>query len=145
MGIFSKHSRTETSTTIATLIAKGCHANGQLKVEGDIQVDGFIEGRIDVKGTLVVSESGRIKGEVFSSKLVVNGLVEGECTSSNIEVLAKGRLNGKVSCHELCIEPGGKFIGENSEMAPNDVTSIHDKKVSSGPEAKTNKPQKKQA
>lgn len=144
MGLFNKHSRTETSPTIATLIAKGCHASGQIKVEGDIQIDGFIEGRIDVQGTLVVSESGRIKGEVFSNKLVINGMVEGECTASNIEVLAKGRLNGKVACHELCIEPGGKFIGENSEMAPSEVTSIKEK-VTESKESKLNKAVKKQA
>ncbi|MDR9825772.1 polymer-forming cytoskeletal protein [Vibrio sp. FNV 38] len=139
MGFFSTNSRTESSPATSTLIAKGCHASGQLKVEGDIQIDGFVEGRIDVKGTLVVSQTGRIKGEVHTQKLIINGMVEGECKASNISVLAKGRLSAKVSCNELCIEPGGKFIGENTELPQSDVapiTSQQDSVTKKSPSAK---------
>ncbi len=95
MGIFSKNSGTKSRSAAATLIAKGCTISGKLKLESDIQVDGIVDGQVHVEGSLVVAESGRVKGEIFAKQLIVNGIVEGNCHAEHIQILANGRVKAK--------------------------------------------------
>ncbi|RDX38053.1 polymer-forming cytoskeletal family protein [Vibrio campbellii] len=127
MGIFNQNRRTTSGSSASTLIAKGCSVSGELKVESDIQVDGIIEGQLHVEGTLVVAESGRVKGDIYAKQLIVNGLLDGNCHAENIQVLAKGRVSGKIWSNNLSIEPGGKFFGEAAELPEKEVVTLKDK------------------
>ncbi|MGR5092078.1 bactofilin family protein [Vibrio maritimus] len=124
MGIFSKNSGTKSRSAASTLIAKGCVISGKLKLENDIQVDGVVDGQLHIEGVLVVAESGRVKGEVFAKQLVVNGILEGDCHAEQIQILANGRVKGKVWSNNLSIEPGGKFFGETAELPEKEVVSL---------------------
>ncbi|AYV23943.1 MULTISPECIES: polymer-forming cytoskeletal protein [Vibrio] len=129
MGIFSKNSGTKSRSAAATLIAKGCTISGKLKLESDIQVDGIVDGQVHVEGSLVVAESGRVKGEIFAKQLIVNGIVEGNCHAEHIQILANGRVKGKVWSNNLSIEPGGKFFGETAEFPDDEVVSLKSKET----------------
>ncbi|MCG9663296.1 bactofilin family protein [Vibrio mediterranei] len=131
MGIFSKNSGTKSRSAAATLIAKGCTISGKLKLESDIQVDGIVDGQVHVEGSLVVAESGRVKGEIFAKQLIVNGIVEGNCHAEHIQILANGRVKGKVWSNNLSIEPGGKFFGETAEFPDHEVVNLKSKEPSS--------------
>jgi cytoskeletal protein CcmA (bactofilin family) len=124
MGIFSKNSGTKSRSAASTLIAKGCVISGKLKLENDIQVDGIVEGQLHIEGVMVVAESGRVKGEVFAKQLIVNGILEGDCHAEQIQILANGRVKGKVWSNNLSIEPGGKFFGETAELPEKEVVTI---------------------
>ncbi|MGR5177405.1 polymer-forming cytoskeletal protein [Vibrio parahaemolyticus] len=124
MGIFSKNSGTTSRSTAATLIAKGCTISGKLKLENDIQVDGTVDGQVHVEGSLVVAESGRVKGEVFAKQLIVNGMLEGDCHAEHIQILSNGRVKGKIWSNNLSIEPGGKFFGETAELQEKEVVNL---------------------
>ncbi|MFS1415481.1 bactofilin family protein [Vibrio sp. 10N.286.49.B1] len=124
MGIFSKNSRTTSRPAAATLIAKGCTISGKLKLESDIQVDGVVEGHIHVEGALIVAESGRVKGEIHTKQLLVNGILEGNCHAERIQILANGRVKGKIWSNDLSIEPGGKFFGETAELPDKEAIAL---------------------
>ncbi len=127
MGIFSRNRGAKSRSAAATLIAKGCVVSGKLKLENDIQVDGKVDGQLNVEGTLVISESGYVKGEVIAKRMVVNGVIEGVCHAEHIQVLSKGQVKGKILSQNLSIEPGGKFFGETAELPKEDVVSINTK------------------
>ncbi|AQM69973.1 Polymer-forming cytoskeletal [Vibrio sp. B1FIG11] len=80
-----------------------------------------------VEGTLVVAESGRVKGDIYAKQLIVNGLLDGNCHAEHIQVLAKGRVSGKIWSNNLSIEPGGKFFGEAAELPEKEVVTLKDK------------------
>lgn len=126
MGIFSKNSGTKSRSAASTLIAKGCVISGKLKLENDIQVDGIVEGQLHIEGVMVVAESGRVKGEVYAKQLIVNGILEGDCHAEQIQILANGRVKGKVWSNNLSIEPGGKFFGETAELPEKEVVTLTD-------------------
>ncbi len=127
MGIFNKNGGAKSRSAATTLIAKGCVVSGKLKLESDIQVDGRVDGQLNVDGALVISESGYIKGEVFAKRLVVNGTLEGSCHAERIQILSKGQVKGKIFSQNLSIEPGGKFYGETSELPKEEVVAINTK------------------
>lgn len=84
----------------------------------------MVDGQLHIEGVLVVAESGRVKGEVFAKQLVVNGILEGDCHAEQIQILANGRVKGKVWSNNLSIEPGGKFFGETAELPEKEVVSL---------------------
>jgi len=72
---------------------------------------------LHVSKTLIISETGSVKGEVFADKVIVNGVVDGVCHANVIEILGKGCVTGTIYSDALSIEPGGKFMG-NTQSAP---------------------------
>ncbi len=87
----------------------------------------MVDGQLHVEGTLVVADSGHVKGEVFAKQIIVNGNIEGECHASHVQILSKGQVKGKISSHNLSIEPGGKFFGETAELPKEEVVAINKK------------------
>ncbi|CAE6966867.1 Polymer-forming cytoskeletal [Vibrio sp. B1ASS3] len=92
-----------------------------------------------VEGTLIVAESGRVKGDIYAKQLIVNGLLDGNCHAEHIQVLAKGRVSGKIWSNNLSIEAGGKFFGEAAELPEKEVVTLKEKST------ETNKTDKSQA
>ncbi|WP_182008980.1 polymer-forming cytoskeletal protein [Vibrio sp. B1FLJ16] len=136
MGIFSRNRGTKSRSAAATLIAKGCAVSGKLKLENDIQVDGKVDGQLNVEGALVISESGYVKGETFAKKLIVNGTIEGVCHAEHIQILSKGQVKGKIFSQNLSIEPGGKFFGETAELPKEEIVAINPKSKDAEPAVK---------
>ena len=124
MGLFSKHAGNQGKHTVTTVIAQGCKVNGHIRLSGDIQVDGYVEGKIVCDRSLIVSASGRVKGEVTADKIIINGLFDGECYANSVEILPQGKAHGVIHCDELSIERGGSFLGKTLPTSTDDVVSL---------------------
>ncbi|PST91097.1 bactofilin family protein [Photobacterium jeanii] len=124
MGIFNKQGGTPSQHATTTVIAKGCNITGELQLACDIQVDGIIEGKLRLEKTLIVSNSGRLKGEIFADKIIVNGLIEGTCYANAIEILDKGKVSGTIYCDDLSIERGGCFLGSTHPAEQEQVIEL---------------------
>ncbi|WP_460857215.1 bactofilin family protein [Rheinheimera gaetbuli] len=87
-------------------------------------MDGYIEGKIVCDRTLVISASGRIKGEVTADKMIINGLFDGECYANSVEILPQGKAHGTIHCDDLSIERGGSFLGKTLPTSTDEVVSL---------------------
>ncbi|NOH78471.1 polymer-forming cytoskeletal protein [Vibrio sp. RE86] len=148
MGIFGKQSGTANKQSATTVIAQGCRISGKLSVETDIQIDGYVDGDIQVDKTLIISEVGRVEGDIIASSVIINGSFDGTCRANKIEVLAKGQVKGTIYTDDLSIEPGGKFFGTTKTNDSDQVVAIkstdkNDKKADSA--GKANNPKAKTA
>ncbi|WP_332308697.1 polymer-forming cytoskeletal protein [Photobacterium marinum] len=123
-------------------MAKGCNITGELQLACDIQVDGIIEGKLRLEKTLVVSNSGRLKGEIYADKIVVNGLIEGTCYANAIEILDKGKVTGTIYCDDLSIDRGGCFLGSTHPAEKEQVVELSPKEKASAKNMKK-KPEQK--
>ena len=124
MGLFSKHAGNQGKHTVTTVIAQGCTVNGHIRLSGDIQVDGYVEGKIVCDRSLIISASGRVKGEVTADKIIINGLFDGECYANSVEILPQGKAHGIIHCDDLSIERGGSFLGKTLPTSTEDVISL---------------------
>ncbi|MEL6117017.1 polymer-forming cytoskeletal protein [Photobacterium sp. SP02] len=124
MGLFSKSAGSTGKHSTATIIAQGCSFKGDIELSGNIQVDGYIEGRIRTEQTLSISATGRVSGEIFASKVVINGLHEGACHADSIEILEKGKAKGVIYTNDICIERGGCFHGQTYPADKEKVVTI---------------------
>ncbi|CNJ90963.1 Integral membrane protein CcmA involved in cell shape determination [Yersinia frederiksenii] len=104
-----------------TIIAAGTKLNGDITLDGDIQIYGVVIGDITVTdGTIRLMRSGHIEGNLTAPHITVDGRIDGVCVSEHLEILENGRLNGIVKGSNFSIKKGGIFIGQ-SEIADESV------------------------
>lgn len=113
MGIFDKADQRTVSTSETTIIASGAKAEGIFNCQTRLHIDGEIIGKVLSDSIVTIGKQGRVNGEINASRLIVNGLFEGNANCDNVEVLECGRFIGKVISKELIIEAKAIFEGES--------------------------------
>ncbi len=99
---------------IDTLIGAHARFRGELEFEGALRIDGVFEGNIHSSddGTLIVSESARIDGDVDVPNLVLHGAIHGNVRAGKaLNIGPTGRLNGDVEYTRFTLAEGGAVNG----------------------------------
>lgn len=85
---------------------------GKIESDGDIRLDGFLEGILDCKGRVVIGPEARIKGKIFANTAEIMGTVEGEITATDLLSLKTTALiTGDLIMGRFSVEPGARFTG----------------------------------
>ena len=118
----------------STVISAGATVTGALRGEGIIQVEGTVEGEIELNGAVIVTPTGLVKGPVTADVIRLAGRIEGVVTARERLLLQKtGRLEGDMSTPSLEVEDGGRLNGR-STMPPRPQTGYHPVPREEGPE-----------
>ena len=64
-----------------TVIAKGITFTGTIHGEGSVRVEGCLEGEVNLKGYVIITATGRVKGPVEADVIRIAGQVEGNLVS----------------------------------------------------------------
>jgi len=98
---------------ISSFLGKDMQIKGDVQFSGKARIDGRVEG--DVKGgSLVLSESSRVKGNIEVEALICQGKVDGDVKAQNLLVKVGGVINGSICVADLLVESGGIINGEVS-------------------------------
>jgi len=110
----------EIESKLPNMIGPGTKIVGNIETNGDIRIDGNIEGNIISKGKVVIGNNGVVKGEIVCSNAEVSGSVNGKMNVSELLSLkVTSKVNGDIKSGKLSIEPGALFsvtcsMGHNS-------------------------------
>jgi cytoskeletal protein CcmA (bactofilin family) len=98
-----------------TVIGANTSIVGTLKSDGNIRIDGTVEGDIEVLGNLIVGETGRVIATLKAQNVHVSGAVKGEIIAvEQLEISPTGKVWGDITTAALHIEPGGLFRGQSA-------------------------------
>ena len=79
----------------STVIAKDLLVTGKLSGEGVVQIEGTVEGEVSLKGYVIVTATGRVKGPVEADVIRIAGQVEGNLVShDHVQLERTGTING---------------------------------------------------
>lgn len=109
MPIFRKQPKNKRDLTF---IGTGCKVEGNIEVQGELIVNGRVEGsiRCDVLHT---GPNSFIKAGVEAANVTLAGICEGEMhIYEQLTISSTGKLSGKVSYGTLSVESGGMLGGE---------------------------------
>jgi cytoskeletal protein CcmA (bactofilin family) len=107
----AKMNETDNSAAI-NLISQGTEITGDIKSQGDIRIDGTLNGNLATKGKVVIGPTGRVKGEVECKNSEVSGLIEGKISVVQLlNLKTSSKINGTIVTSKLSIEPGALFTG----------------------------------
>jgi len=104
---------------IDTLIGEHSHFNGELRFEGAVRIDGKFEGNVRSSndGTLIVSESAQIVGEVDVPNLLLHGTVCGNVRASkSLKIGPTGKLNGDMEYSVVSLAEGAAVNGRCNRL-----------------------------
>jgi cytoskeletal protein CcmA (bactofilin family) len=113
MGWRSKSAkRAAAGDEIENILGRTSLFRGDLTADGAFRIDGWIEGSVDSRGTVIIGEGGAVHGNVRGTDIVVAGQIVGNVVcSGHLEILANGRIEGDIDAQSVRIETGGIFRG----------------------------------
>ena len=88
---------------------------GDLSCEGEIQVDGSIDGDIRTQ-SLLVGETAQIKGEIVAETVNIHGNVNGQIKSRYVNLAKTAHVVGDILHENLTIETGAFLEGHCNRM-----------------------------
>ncbi|WP_240788966.1 polymer-forming cytoskeletal protein [Psychroserpens sp. NJDZ02] len=96
--------------SIQNIIAKGTKLVGDFFSDGDIRVDGTIEGNIETSGKVVVGKDGEIIGKLKCSNAYFEGKLSGTMElTETLTLKSTAHIEGDVVTQKLAVEPGATF------------------------------------
>ena len=96
---------------------------GDIISEGDVVIDGFLEGKVNARN-LKVTKNGRILGVINVKSAEISGTIEPEIScSERLTIKETGQIKGRIITRELIVNLGGKFVGTVEEFAEAPVDS----------------------
>ena len=122
---------------LSSLIATGVEIAGDVIVTDGVRIDGQVVGNViakpETRGLLVLSEKGRIEGNVRVHDAVVNGTICGDVEVENfIELQANACITGAIRYRTLQMTCGARVDGtmtcvaarEGPAALPDNVVSL---------------------
>ncbi|MEJ2645860.1 MAG: polymer-forming cytoskeletal protein [Gammaproteobacteria bacterium] len=114
---------------IDTLIGQHTEVEGDVRFKGGLHVNGVIKGNViaeqDSSSVLVLSEQGRIEGEVRVPHVILNGAVSGDVhAGERIELAARARVTGNVFYNLIEMAMGAEVNGNLVHRAESSGSSV---------------------
>lgn len=99
-----------------SIISANLRITGNLESEGDIQIDGVVEGDIR-SSSLTVSDSATVRGAIEADTVAIAGSVTGQIKAKTVTLQRTARVIADIVQESLSIEPGAYFEGNTRRIA----------------------------
>ncbi len=110
------------------IIGNGTVIKGEIESNGDIRIDGRVEGILKSNGKIVLGQNGSIEGDIFCKQADLSGKVLGKLFVEELTSLkSTSRVEGELNTKQLYIEIGAIFTGK-CEMGKGETPKIESKK-----------------
>ncbi len=93
-----------------SILSAGLKIDGQLKCEGDIQVDAEIDGSIQ-SDMVTVGKSGVINGDLLADEVTISGRIVGDIRARKVKITGTAHVQGDIHHSALSVEPGAFVDG----------------------------------
>lgn len=85
-----------------------------IKSDGNIRIDGSVEGTIEAAGSVIIGKTGRVIAGIRARQVFVAGALKGDVEApAGLEITSTGKVFGNVTVGSLQIEQGGVFRGQS--------------------------------
>lgn len=103
---------TPTPAAGATVIARGVKVEGDFSSQGDVVIEGEVQGKIASAGMLTVGSEAVIKADVTADEATISGLIEGNVNVKRQALLhATARIKGDLTAERIIVEAGAALDG----------------------------------
>lgn len=91
-------------------IAQGTTLQGDINSEGSFRIEGELIGNLNIKGKVVIGESGIIEGEVVCENADIEGTFKGKLkVNACLNLKSTAQISGEVITDQLVVESGALF------------------------------------
>jgi cytoskeletal protein CcmA (bactofilin family) len=105
-------------------MGKGVEIKGDIRFAGSGRIDGKVDGKIKVKGSLVLGDGAVISSEIDGDHIIVGGRVNGKIVGhQKVQLLKSCVVSGEIVTPSLTIEEGAQFNGTSKMAKEGNATS----------------------
>jgi cytoskeletal protein CcmA (bactofilin family) len=95
-----------------TIVSSSMRIEGELKSNGNINIDGIVTGKVYTSQDLTVGPNAQIDADVVAANAIVSGIIKGNVTvKGHLLINETGKIIGNISCGTLGIREGAYFSG----------------------------------
>ena len=102
-----------TVTRKDTFISSEATLSGNLNGQGNIVIEGRLDGNISSTHQVRIESGGYVAGDIHAQHIMVNGRVDGRLYAEAITLQSEGHIEGDLVTDALIIDKGGVFIGQS--------------------------------
>lgn len=100
---------------VVAFFGAGVECIGEIWYEGNVQIDGRLEGTVHTKGTLIIGDRAVVKAKIEAGSVICKGKIQGEVVAKeSIKLMSPGFIDGSMSAPRVSVESGGVFNGRVS-------------------------------
>jgi cytoskeletal protein CcmA (bactofilin family) len=105
-------------------IDQGVTVEGTLTVTGTFRIDGNMRGNIISEQTVILGENAKVEGQIEGNRIVIAGRFDGVIfAKGRVEIQPKGVVTGEVHAPCMVVDPGGIFDGRCHMLASSDAST----------------------
>ena len=98
---------------VTSVLGPGINWKGDLRGSGGVRIEGSFEGAINIRGLVVIGETGRVScDQMQANSVIVAGAVKGNIISEKLEIRSTGRVWGDVTTVAFSTEEGAFLRGQ---------------------------------
>jgi cytoskeletal protein CcmA (bactofilin family) len=110
-----------------TVIAQGVRMEGDFVSQGDVLIEGEVNGNVQTASDLRVGNAAKIRADVTAKNAVVGGEIRGNILiAGRLEILETAKIIGDVTASILSVGAGAQLNGKIT-MDGREVTVAKDK------------------
>lgn len=106
-----------------SIISASLRIVGNLVSDGDIQVDGIVDGDVQSR-TLAISQGAAVNGAISAESVRIDGAVTGQIRASSVTLGPTAHVLGDVIHASLVIEAGAFLEGHCRRLETENVASM---------------------
>jgi cytoskeletal protein CcmA (bactofilin family) len=93
-------------------IGSGARIRGRIQGDGDLTIEGTVEGEIAVRGALTIAEGASVTSDVEAQEVTIAGALEGNVNASGqVRVAVGARVHGDLRGKSVAIDEGAEYAG----------------------------------
>jgi cytoskeletal protein CcmA (bactofilin family) len=115
--MFKKETSHDKPKNVETIIGPAIKVKGNFNGQGDIVIEGQVEGSLKTNGDIFISEKAKIAANIEAKCIKINGQIDGNVFAKKyLAIGSQARIFGDVQYGEISIERGAVISG-NCVMA----------------------------
>ena len=107
-----ERSRTSETSESTSVLGRGARVRGRVSGDGDLRVEGQIEGGVTLSGELAIDETSSITGDIDAASVTIAGVLLGNVVAHGAVMIRAGaRVEGNMGGAEVSLDEGASFVG----------------------------------
>jgi cytoskeletal protein CcmA (bactofilin family) len=116
--MFNKENKLEKFKDAETIIGASIKVKGNFQGQGNIIVEGIIEGSLKTEANLFIGDTAKVLANIESKDAIINGEVRGNVKAKNYLALGEtAKIFGDVQCGEMSVARGAIINGQMIMLA----------------------------